>query len=402
MKNSRSKHWRRFFLGLLGLGFLAWVAIGLWPEPVPVEVAEVTRGPLTVTVFEEGKTRIRHRYTIFTPVGGVLNRVPLRAGDRIAAGETVLATLRAEPSGFLDPRAKMQAEARLKAAEAARELRAAERDRAEAMLELAKKELARANQLVKTQAVSRQEWEAAGSMGQVRERELNAAEFALQVAGFEVEQAKAALLQADAESEPGGLLEIVAPISGYVLQVHEESARVVTPGTPIMEVGDPRDLEAEIELLSSDAVAVQEGAEVSIENWGGGEPLRGRVSVVERGGFTKISALGVEEQRVRVRVNFTEDFPPGRELGDRFRVEARIVIWHGDEVLQVPVGALFRHGNEWMVFTVREGKARRQRVEIGRNSGSAAHVLGGLSEHEELILHPPDTLADGMAVRRET
>src|SRR5690606_2778748 len=169
----------------------------------------------------------------------------------------------------------------------------------------------------------------------------------------------------------------LAPISGYVLQVFEESARVVNPFTPIMEVGDPTDLEAEIELLSSDAVAVKVGAEVQIEHWGGDKPLRGRVNLVEQGGFTKYSALGVEEQRVRVRVDFVDPFPDGQSLGDRYRVEARIVTWHEDHVLKVPVGALFRRGNDWMVFVVRDGRARVQKVAIGKQNGVEAQVLGG-------------------------
>jgi len=371
---------------------------GLLPQPVPVETATVSHGPLTVSVFEEGKTRIRHRYTVSPPVAGFLERVPLRAGDSIEAGKTVLATLRAESAGFLDPRAKAQAEARWKGAEAAVQLRGEELERARSMKDLAEKEFARADALLASSGISRQEWDLASNQVQVRGREVNAAEFALHVARFEAEQAHAALLQADADGKEGASLQILAPISGFVLKVHEESERVVAAGTPILEVGDTRDLEAEIELLSSDAVAVREGAEVSIEHWGGEKPLRGRVSLVERGGFTKISALGVEEQRVLVQVDFVDPFREGEELGDRFRVEARIVTWHGDEILQVPVGALFRRGNDWMVFIVRDSKALRRTVGIGRNNGAAAQVLSGLEEGDEVILHPPETLEEGSAV----
>jgi len=188
---------------------------------------------------------------------------------------------------------------------------------------------------------------------QMRTRDLHAAEFALRVADFELTQAQAALMQArHPESEKSGALQILAPVGGYVLNVYEESARVVTPGLAIMEIEDPQDLEAEIELLSSDAEGVAPGADVSIEHWGGDRPLRGRVSLVEPGAFTKVSALGVEEQRVKVRVDFHVSAPPGRELGDRYRVEARIVTWRGDNVLQVPTGALFRRGNDWMTFAV--------------------------------------------------
>jgi len=167
---------------------------------------------------------------------------------------------------------------------------------------------------------------------------------------------------------------------------------------PIMEVGDPQDLEAEIELLSSDAVGVAPGADVSIEHWGGESPLRGRVSLVEPGAFTKISALGVEEQRVKVRVDFVDPAPPGRDLGDRYRVEARIVTWRGNGVLQVPTGALFRRGNDWMTFAVKEGKASLRRVEISHNNGVDAEVHSGLSEGDAVIIHPRDSVHDGASV----
>ncbi len=364
-----------------------------------VETATVTRGPLTVSVFEEGKTRIRHRYGISSPVGGFLRRVELRAGAPIQAGKTVLATIEAGPAGFLDPRARAEAEARVQAAEATKMSRQAEVDRATAALDLAQKDLARATGLRQRGLISQQEWDTTDNRVQVLTRELRAAEFARRVAEFEGAQAQATLLQAQSpdptKSEP---LQLIAPVDGYVLNVFEESARVVTAGALLMEVGDPRDLEAEIELLSSDAVGVTPGADVSLEQWGGDAPLRGRVSVVERGGFTKVSALGVEEQRVKVRVDFLDPLPPGHELGDRYRVEARIVTWHGENILQLPTGALFRRGGDWMTFVVQNGKARQRTVEIVHNNGIMAEVRSGLMEGETVILYPSDTLRDAAAV----
>jgi HlyD family secretion protein len=396
---SQRGRWRKFVPYVIAVAILAAVVAGLRPKPITVETASVTRGPLLVTVFEEGKTRIRHRYVISPPVAGFLNRVELRAGAPIKAGETVLATIRAEPSGFLDPRTRAEAEARAKAAETTRMQRQAEVDRANASLELAGKEFTRADALRKTGAIATQQWDSAEHRVQVLTRELRASEFALRVADFEVAQAHAALLQASEptaeQSEP---LKIISPVDGYVLNVYEESARIVTPATPIMEVGDPRDLEAEIELLSSDAVGVEPGADVSIEQWGGEAPLRARVSVVEPGAFTKISALGVEEQRVKVRVDFLDPMPPGRELGDRYRVEARIVTWRGVDVLQVPTGALFRRGSDWMAFVVENGKAVLRKVEITHNNGVAAEVGSGLSQDDVVIIHPPDAVKDGAAV----
>jgi HlyD family secretion protein len=383
----------------VGVALLVLLVKALLPKPITVETGVVVRGPLTTTVLEEGKTRIRHRYLITPPVAGYLNRVPLRAGDRIEAGKTVLATVQPQPASFLDPRARAEAEARVKASEAARMQRETQVERARAALDLAQKELVRAKELKKSGAIATKEWDAADNQVSILTREVNTAQFALQVAEFELAQSRAALNQVQTPAAPNAnALEIVAPVDGYVLNVYEESARMIAAGTQIMEVGDATDLEAEIELLSSDAVGVQPGADVSIEQWGGDAPLRGKVTVIEPGGYTKISALGVEEQRVKVRVNFVDALPPSVTFGDRYRVEARIVIWHSDSVLQVPTGALFRRGGDWMTFLFDGGKARQTKVEIAHNNGIAAEVRSGLTEGQRIILHPPDAVAEGSSV----
>ena len=395
----RPRVFRKFIPYAIAAGLVIAIVAAMWPKPIRVETAVVTRGPLTVSVFEEGKTRIRHRYVISSPVGGFLDRVELRSGAPIHAGETVLATIGPQLSSFLDARGLAEAEARVNATQATKMQRTAELDRIKSALELAKKELARADALRKTGALAIQEWDATENRVQMLTRELHAAEFALRVADFEIAQAEAALMQVQRPpTEKSKPLRIVAPVDGYILNVYEENARVVTTSMPIMEVGDPQDLEAEIELLSSDAVGVAPGADVSIENWGGGTPLRGRVSLVEPGAFTKISALGVEEQRVKVRVDFLDLTPSRRELGDRYRVEARIVTWHGHDVLQVPTGALFRRGNDWMTFAVNDGKARLQKVEIAHNNGISAEVRSGLVQGDAVIVHPPDSVHDGASV----
>lgn len=395
----KPRTWRKTIPWILGGGLLALIIYSLRPQPLEVETAVVTMGPLTVSVLEEGKTRIRHRYLITTPVTGMLQRVEHRAGARIEAGKTILATLEAEPSGFLNPRAKAEAEARVQAAEAVKMQRETQIERARYSLELAGKEFARARELKQSGAIAIREWDSAENQVNILQRELHTAEFALRVAEFETVQAKAALLQTEnpvaGRNEP---YRIIAPVSGFVLNIMEESARLVTPGTVIMEVGDPTDLEAEIELLSSDAVGVQPGADVNIEQWGGDVPLRGKVSVVEPGGYTKISALGVEEQRVKVRVDFLDALPAGKWLGDRYRVEARIVTWHGENVLQVPTGALFRRGGDWMTFVV-DGQAVRQVViGVAHNNGTAAEITGGLTTGQQVVLHPPDALTEGSKV----
>ena len=392
--------WRRFIPYVIVSALGVAIVGGLRPRVIEVETATVITGPLDVTVLEEGKTRIRHRYVISPPISGYLNRIALRAGDRIAAGQTVLATIEAQPSAFLDPRARAEAEARANAAAATKQRAESELERLEASLALAQKEKARAADLKTKGAISTKEWDTAETQVTMITRELHSAEFGIRVAEFERVQAQAALAQvqtpATARSEPFTLL---SPVTGFVLSVQEESARTVAAGVALMEVGDPTDLEAEIELLSSDAVGVQPGAEVSIEQWGGAAPLRGKVTVVEPGGYTKVSALGVEEQRVKARVEFTDPIPATHPLGDRFRVEARILTWRGANVLQVPTGALFRRGNDWMTFVLAGGNARLTKVEIAHNNGLAAEVRSGLQQGQSVILHPPDALADGAAVK---
>jgi HlyD family secretion protein len=391
---------RSALLWLLLAGVVGLVLAGLRPQPQAVDLAAVATGPLTVTVLEEGKTRIRHRHVVAAPVAGMLERITLRAGDRLEAGQTVLAVIQPTPSAFLDPRTQAEAEARVQMAEAAQKQRQAQLERARAALEMAEKEKARTTRLQKDGAVSIREYDQAISQVDMLNREVSAAEFALEVSKFEILQTQAAARQAGTpEGESSSPITLRAPVSGFVLNVFEESSRPVTPGLPLLEVGDPADLEAEIELLSSDAVAVRPGAEVAIEQWGGDRPLRGKVTVIEPGGFTKISALGVEEQRVKVRVDFLDPIPPERPLGDRYRVEARIVTWHADSVLRVPAGALFRRGGDWMAFVFEDGRVRLATVTIGHHNGVAAEVLSGLAPGQRVILHPPDGVAEGKRVR---
>lgn len=398
--NTPRRPWRTLLLTLLALCLAALIMAGLWPKPLPVQTQPVARGPMTVDVTEEGKTRIRSRYLVYPPTAGYLQRVGLRAGARIEAGKTVLAELTPEPTTFLAPRARAEALARIDAAEAAVLARRAEAQRVRASLELARTELRRMGALLQSGAVARQEWDRAENQARVLERGVQAASFALQVSEHEARAARSALMHAATPGQ-GETVPILAPVDGFVLSVMEENARAVSASTPIMEVGNPGDLEIEIELLSTDAVAVTPGAEALIEHWGGEGSLRARVTVVEPGGFTKVSAIGVEEQRVKVRAELTDTLPQGVMLGDRYGVQARIVTWRGADVLQVPTGALFRHGGEWMAFALEEGKAVLRTVVIGRENGLEAEVREGLSEGETVILHPPDTLKDGMRVKAE-
>jgi HlyD family secretion protein len=391
--------WRRLVPWLFVAVVITLIVLGLRPRPTEVEIATVTTGALSVSVLEEGKTRIRHRYVISNPMAGFLNRVALRAGDPLERDKTVLATIQATPASLLDPRLRAEAEARVHMAEASQQRAGAELERARAALDLAKKQWERTDRLVKRDAVSAWDADAAKNLVTVSERALRAAEFAEQVSGFELMQTRAALISGQQSTgSSSDLITLVSPVTGVVLNVLEESARTVAPGTPIFEIGDPTDLETEIELLSSDAVAVRPGDDVSIEQWGGPQPLRGKVVLVEPGGFMKISALGVEEQRVRVRVDFVDPLPTENPLGDRYRVEGRITTWSAPSVVQIPTGALFRRGGEWMTFLFENSKARLAKVQIGHNSGIAAEVLSGVTPGQQVILHPPDTITEGARV----
>jgi HlyD family secretion protein len=385
------------------LALAAVLVFAFWPRPVPVELVRVGRGPLRVTVDEDGRTRIRERYVVSAPLAGQLRRIELHAGDAVAAGRTVVAAVDPVEPGLIDARTRAQLEARLRAAAAQLDLAGPRVERARAAHELAQLDLTRTVTLADQRAVARQELDRAREVARAAAEDLKAAEYARQIAGFELEQARAAL----ARSAPGGPPAdcagewwIVSPIDGYVLRVWNEDAGFVPPGTRLIELGDPTDLEVEIDVLSSDAVRIRPGARVLFEHWGGDAPLEGRVRVVEPAGFLKISALGVEEQRVNVIADFTTPPAQRRALGDAYRVEARIVVWEADDVLKVPVGALFRSRGAWAVFALRGGRARLTPVEIGPGNGRETEIRRGLAEGDDVIVHASDKVDDGVAVKR--
>lgn len=389
---------RRVLLWSFFIGLIAIVAYGLKAKPIPVETAAVTRGPLTVTVLEEGKTRIRNRYVVAAPVSGNMRRVTLKAGDEVKADETVLTVIEPGLAPLLDSRSQAQAEARVAGANAARM-------QAEQALEMARTsaQFAKAGwDRVKTNAtqgsISITDRDNIEREALMRDREVRAGEFALKVADFELAQAKAAMLQLTKPDAAGATVEVKAPVSGRVLKVQQESAMMVAAGTPILEIGDPTDLEIEAEMLSRDAVVIRPGADVQVDQWGGDVSLKARVRRVEPAAFTKVSALGVEEQRVIVLSDL--DSPPesARVLGDRYRVEVRVAVWHDNDVLLVPSGALFREGREWKTFVLRDGRAVKLTVQTGRTDGKVTQVLGGLKAGDLVLMHPPDVVADGSEV----
>jgi len=397
---------RRNIIGLgLGLLLAAALVYAFWPQPVPVDLVTVSRGPLAVTVDEEGQTRVREVYTVSAPVGGRLLRIAADVGDPVIEGETVIATIQPTDPSFLDARSLSQAEAAVKAAEAARTLAAADVERAAAELDFARSELARARRLAERGNIAEATLDRARRDMRTRTAALEEAKAALKVRDFELENARAVLMQpGDAETgegtsaSAGCCVPVRAPVTGRVLQVLQESEAVVPAGTPLVELGDPADLEIVTDLLSEDAVRVSEGDEVAIENWGGARALAGVVRRIEPFGFTKVSALGIEEQRVNVIVDFTGDPAERAALGHGFRLDTRIFIWRGEDVLTVPVGALFRDREAWAVFRVVDGEARLAPVEIGRRNTLEAQVVSGLAEGDRVIVHPSDRIADGVAV----
>jgi HlyD family secretion protein len=394
---------RKLLLWGLGLVVAGLVVYGLLPAPVEVETAQVSRGLLQITVDEDGKTRIKERYIVSAPLAGKLRRIELHPGDSVVAGKTLLGVIEPEDPGLLDVRTRTTAEARVKAAEANKKRAMSGIDRAREAYDLAQHEYERTQALWQRQSISRQEFDNAEHKARITREELRVAEFAAVVAEFELDQARATLLfiQPKPKTPSGGRewhFDIRSPISGQVLHVFQESATVVTPGTRLLELGDPTDLEAEIDVLSTEAVKIRPGARVLFDRWGGDQVVEGRVRLVEPAAFLKVSALGIEEQRVYVIADFTDPPEKYRRLGDAYRVEARIVIWENDDVLKVPAGALFHQGDGWAVFRIAGNRARACPVHIGKNNGLEAEVLEGLNEGDRVILHPSDKVKDGAAV----
>lgn len=392
---------RKYLMWIGIAGVVAFIAYGLQPKPVEVETAAIQRGPLTVYVSEEGKTRIRNRYVISAPVSGQMQRVPFKAGDEITAGETLITSIEPSISPLLDPRARAQAEARVDAMKAALARAEETLSIARTAAQFAQTNWERVQKIQNTGSVSATDRDNAKLAAETRQMEVQSAEFALKVATYELDQAKAALLQFQTPGKEGEVvsLPIKSPISGRVLKVMQESTTVVTPGTAIMEVGDPSDIEIEAEILSRDAVTIVPGAMVSVEQWGG-EPVKARVRRVEPAAFTKVSALGVEEQRVYVLSDLVEPPQQVQRLGDRYRVEVRVAVWHSDDVLLAPAGAIFREGRDWKTFIIDGGKAKAVPVEAGHSDGRMTEVLGGLKAGDEVLVHPPDTVKDGVAVKK--
>jgi HlyD family secretion protein len=390
---------RLAFWGTLTALLLIGLTVAFRPRPVIVDTVEVTRGDLVVTVNEEGETRVHDIYVLSTSVAGQMHRIDLHVGDPVVALETIVAEIEPIEPAFLDPRSEAQAQADVRAAESAEALARAIVEQAEAELEFASREHDRATELIQEGTISERELDEAERGYRTSRAALATAQAALDVRVFELERARATLLsptQTQSSEAECACVALRAPVDGRILRILQQSEGVVAAGDAIVEIGDPRDLEIVVDLLSSDAVRAAPGQRVIIERWGGDSVLEGRVRTVEPFGFRKVSALGIEEQRVNVVIDLTSSADEWSRLAHGYQVGLRIVLWEQDDVLTVPILALFRDNGEWAVFVESNGRAVLRRVSIGRRSDLEAEALDGLSEGERVVMHPSDRVQDGV------
>jgi HlyD family secretion protein len=391
--------WPAFFLLLL-IGGLTYA---LYPRPILVDMAQVALGELTISVADDGVTRVKDVYVVSAPVTGRVLRFEGHVGDAVAANDTVLVSILPTDPAFQDIRTRTELEAAVKAAEAARNLAIAEVARQKAELEYAISEFTRVERLSKSGHVSVAALDRARRDQRAGEAALETAQAAAAQREYELQTAQAALISPTFEqhgaAEAGSCCFAVrSPVSGRILKVMQESESVVPAGAPLVEIGDPRDLEIVVDLLSRDAVRVAPGNAVEIENWGGEETLQGEVRLIEPFGVTKISSLGIEEQRVNVIVDLTSPAESWARLGHGYHLDARIILWRGADALLVPVTALFRSGANWTLFRVENGRARLTVVEIGQLNDRYAQVISGLTVGETVIVHPSAKVSDNVRV----
>ena len=387
---------------LMAASFLiigAMLLLALWPAPAEVSAIRVQQGHFADYVEDEGRTQLRDTYMVSAPIGGFLRRVELEPGDAVEAGDAVF-VLEPTPAPALDARTREQARETLSAARARLEAARADFENRQAEARFAENEYRRHQQLFERGVVSATEMDRAESLRDRSRSAERAAAAAVEAARYEVENARAVVEIAEGTRSPDEdqTLTVSAPVGGVVLRRDRCCEGVIQAGERVLEIGDLAGLEVQVDLLSMDAVRVRRDTPVIIERWGGNQALEGRVRRVEPAGFKRVSALGVDEQRVPVLVEITSPRSQWAELGEGYRVEARFILWEGDEVIQIPTSALFRHGDVWQVFVVDNGRARLRQVEIGRRSGLWTQVLDGLKADEVVITHPGGHLADDMRV----
>lgn len=397
----------RLFLGIVvALLFGGALTAAFWPRPVLVDLGEVTRGPMMVTIDEEGRTRVSEPYVVSTPVAGRLQRVEVEPGERVEKGRTVIAHMLPINPSALDIRTREQAQAAVQAAQAALRVARADLNAARAKRDLAQAEYQRSVRLARKKIISQAALDRARQNYRVAEAAVDTAEAAIAMREADLDNARAQLIGFDDRGLAAALrngrgedIPLYAPADGRILRIMQESETTLPAGTPIMEIGDvEKDLEVVVELISSDAVKIALDAPVIIDDWGGPKPLKGRVKRIDPFAVTKVSALGVEEQRVPVTVALTSPPEDRRALGHGYRVEARIIVWQADDVVRVPSGALFRMQDGWAVFRVVDAVARLTPVRIGHDNGIMAEVREGLSPGDLVVLYPSAAVTDGRTV----
>jgi HlyD family secretion protein len=377
-------------------GIVGLLAYAFMPEPVAVDVVRVARGALTQSIDEEGRAVVRERFVVSAPVTGAVARISVEAGDRVARG-AVLAAVQPAP---VDERTRTQLVARVGAAAAALQQAEAAEGAAHASYEFARAEDERSVELGKSGALSRGEVELAFSRRAAAEGQWGSSKAAVTAATHALQEARAALLGSSGGPNRPSAVLVRAPLAATVLRVLQESERVVTSGTPLVELGDPAALEVVVDLLSSDAVRVPAAARVVIDQWGGGDPLHGRVRLIEPAGFTKTSALGVEEQRVNVHIDLQDPAECWKRLGDAYALDVHIVVAERADTLTLPAGALFRSGEGWAAFVVESNRVRVRAVGVGLRAGYQLEILKGLVEGEEVVLHPSEAVVEGVRIVR--
>ena len=376
------------------------IIYGFLPKTQTVDLVYVTRGSLQITIEEEGRTRLKERFTVSAPTAGYMRRINAKVGDPVNKGQ-IIAVLDALQSQALDPRSRATAEATVSAAEAS--LNASiERERvATADADYTEQRLERLKALYAKGSISKDQFDQTDSEAQKARALQRSAKAAVNVARSELERAKITLRNFTSVKRTGvqDAVDVISPVSGNVFRIYRESEGTVNVGEPLMDIGDSKNLEVRVEVLSSDAVKIKKGTAVLFKRWGRDEPLTGIVRLVEPAGFTKISSLGVEEQRVLVIVDITSPLEQWRVLGDGYRMEAHFIVWEGKDILQVPVSALFRSGKGWAVFVEEKGNARRRMVEVGQRNGLTAEIISGLKEKEKVVAYPEDSISDGTKIQ---
>lgn len=394
--NTLRQHPGFVFVSLFIVVLLIW---GFWPKPIAVEGAKVHIAPMTISVEEDGRTRVIDRYVVSAPINGMTCRMHLKVGEDVTQGEMLMA-ITPLASQVLDARTRAQAKANVAAAKSALQAAQEQAKSIASEVSFAINEEQRFKPLLEKGLIAKEVYDKARTVATTAQANQRSANFKVEVAKHEFQAAKTTVEYSGSKTmtDASDRVTVNSPIDGKILKVARQCDGPVMTGEALLEIGDPSALEVEVDVLSADAVKIKPGMKVLFDRWGGDKPLEGEVRIVEPVGFTKVSALGVEEQRVLVISDFRSPFENWQSLGDGYRVEAKFILWHEERVLQVPTSALFRYQNGWAVFAIDGDTAVRKTVEIGYRNGLTAQVLSGLSEHEQVINHPSDLIDDGVAI----